>query len=293
MGRVKQRLFVGISVLAPVVAVLVEVPGPASVARAQDAGAEQNPGRFAFAGEGGRDLAVFDRATGTLYTRSSDGDRETATAFDLVGRRLAVTPLQQRETARAEMLGAWPARRPGGPSRYELLAEARPKTVLDTATGRLFRITPEDITVIDLVEGWTQIARWGDDAPPELVKARNETAVIGALKVLTTSQAVFGQNDSERDGHNDYGTLRELADATLIDAALGTGTRFGYLFDVRPSSTTPDFLWMGTARPLEPGRTGDRYFMVTSSGVIYYSTERPFEFNDECNAPDGARPVGR
>ncbi len=130
----------------------------------------------------------------------------------------------------------------------------------------------------------------------ELRQARmkgNEAAAIGGLKVLTTSQTLFREADKEADGQLDYGTLEELAATQLIDAALGSGTKQGYRFAVRVSPEHPEFLWMATATPVEPGRSGGRFFVVNHAGVIYYSSRAPFALDDSCEIPSGATPVGR
>ena len=40
----------------------------------------------------------------------------------------------------------------------------------------------------------------------------------------------MSEGDKENDGNLDYGTLRELGEAGLIDAVLASGTKEGYLF---------------------------------------------------------------
>ncbi|MBX3466385.1 MAG: hypothetical protein KF878_05735 [Planctomycetes bacterium] len=121
----------------------------------------------------------------------------------------------------------------------------------------------------------------------------NEAAAIGALKTINTAQVVFREGDKDGNGELDYGTLAQLAHARLIDEALGSGTKQGYRFEALPSPTTPEFLWMATATPVEPGRTGTRHFVTNHSGVIYYSTRAPFTLNPDCKIPEHATPVGR
>ena len=44
----------------------------------------------------------------------------------------------------------------------------------------------------------------------------------------------------------------------------------GYVFELRGS----DFQWSCTASPVDPGKTGDRYFFVDDSGVIRFERDR-------------------
>jgi hypothetical protein len=118
-----------------------------------------------------------------------------------------------------------------------------------------------------------------------------DAPVIGALRTLSTAQAIFREGDKEADELLDYGTLEELARANLVDPELGSGTKFGYRFEVRPSRSTPEFLWMATASPIEP-RPDARHYVTNHAGVVFYSTTAPFTWNDACSIPDDATPVG-
>jgi hypothetical protein len=133
-------------------------------------------------------------------------------------------------------------------------------------------------------------------AIPNLIEARkhgNEAAAIGALKTINTAQALFRESDREADGLLDYGSLTELSDATFVDPVLGGGQKQGYMFQSVASPTTPEFLWMATATPMTPGKTGDRYFVTNHAGVIYYSNDAPFSITPDCEIPPNAVPVGR
>jgi hypothetical protein len=138
-------------------------------------------------------------------------------------------------------------------------------------------------------------------AIPNLIEARKhggEASPIGALKTITTSQTLFREGDKERDGTLDYGNLQELSNTTLIDAVLGSGVKQGYRFEVRPSPTTPEFLWFAVATPVTPGKTGDRYFCTNHAGVIYYTGTSGRSIwtaagGPECTIPEGWLPVGR
>jgi hypothetical protein len=126
---------------------------------------------------------------------------------------------------------------------------------------------------------------------------QNETSAIGALKTISSAQALFREGDKENDGNLDYGTLAELGAAGttgLIDAVLASGTKQGYLFQGGYGLSTSEFIWFATAEPMLPGTTGDRYFAVNQEGVVYYTTSSPFSLNlGDCSMPPGALPVGR
>src|SRR5438105_4834151 len=118
-------------------------------------------------------------------------------------------------------------------------------------------------TLIELMIVIAIIAIIAAIAIPNLLAARkhaNETAAIGALKTIGTSQAIFREGDKERDGNLDYGMLSELNATSLVDSVLGSGTKQGYLFQAVYGFSTSEFLWFGVANPALAGTTGDRYF---------------------------------
>lgn len=133
-------------------------------------------------------------------------------------------------------------------------------------------------------------------AIPNLIEARkhgNEAAAVGALKTITTSQSLFREGDKDNDGNFDYGDLQELSDMLLLDRVLGSGTKQGYFFDCQPDPSDPEFKWIAVANPAVPGTTGDRYFAVDQSGVVYYSLTTPFQIGPSYQIPPGATPLGR
>lgn len=92
-----------------------------------------------------------------------------------------------------------------------------------------------------------------------------ECPAIGALKTIATSEAFY----REREAPHRYATLDQLREAKLVDPALGSGTKEGYLFEARPSTTTPEFLWWAVARPVDPAEN-PRIFFTNQAGVIFY-----------------------
>lgn len=123
-------------------------------------------------------------------------------------------------------------------------------------------------------------------------KHSNEANAITALRTISTQQELFRSGDSEEDSVEDFGTLSELALNNLLDDVLGRGTKSGYRFQASYSSTTPRELWFGLASPFLPGKTGDRYFAVNHTGVIYYTNAAAFTLNtSDCKMPAGVTPV--
>jgi hypothetical protein len=144
-------------------------------------------------------------------------------------------------------------------------------------------------------------------AIPNLIEARkngNEAGAIGSLKTISAAQALFREGDKDEDGVLDYGTLGELSTAGsyggLVDSVLGSGVKYGYVFNASPSTTTCEFLWFATASPSKPGTTGDRYFATNHEGVTYFSVTSPIPMNtDDCTLPQDRlqpgdiSPIGR
>lgn len=124
----------------------------------------------------------------------------------------------------------------------------------------------------------------------------NEAAAIGALRTIGTAQALFREGDREGDGRHDYaGNLGELGERRLVDEVLAGGRKQGYLFRVVHSATTPELRWAAAADPAIPGVTGERYFFVDHTGVVYYGTTgpAPLEPTGAATPAPGWKPVGR
>jgi prepilin-type N-terminal cleavage/methylation domain-containing protein len=134
-------------------------------------------------------------------------------------------------------------------------------------------------------------------AIPNLIQARkngNETAAIGALKTISSAEAIFREGDKEGDGRNDYGTLSELSATQLIDSVLGSGTKQGYVFQAGYSTATSEFLWFAVANPVVSFYGGARYFEVNESAVIFYTTVGYLNLNvTDCAIDATVIPVGK
>lgn len=92
------------------------------------------------------------------------------------------------------------------------------------------------------------------------IQTAHETAAISALKTIHSAQVRFNSQKGR------YGTLRELADAGLIEERYATTPVDGYLYyDSRPSSDA----YCIRAEPEQKSYRA-RFFSVTESGVIHY-----------------------
>lgn len=300
---VSQRVLRGLTVLGLLTCVVLGAGDLVRPAAADEGDEATEVGRFQILEDflgGSRDieeqLGVVDTATGRIYMVHEDG----AMTIDPVDGRLATKVPERGEVEAAEPRG-WGelAQRTGPSGRFELYESPGTLALFDTATGRAYALGRrlELVTVLDPVAGRISTREVSvEDAAGMLRRAgrnHNEAAAIGALKTINVAQSLFREGDKERDQNFDYGTLAELSEAELVDSVLGSGRKNGYLFEVRYSPQTSEFLWMATANPEEPGVTGRRYFVTNQAGVIFYSLDAPFEITDDCQVPERARPVGR
>jgi type IV pilus assembly protein PilA len=109
-------------------------------------------------------------------------------------------------------------------------------------------------------------------AIPNLLRSKmaaNEASAVGSLRTINTSAVAFSTT------YGNYPpTLSDLGPSTaptstaadLIDSALVTGTKSGYVFSYTSSSTYQQYSI--TAGPVNQGVTGQRYFFTDQSGVI-------------------------
>ena len=91
----------------------------------------------------------------------------------------------------------------------------------------------------------------------------NEKLVINTLLDIYKKEADYLKSP----GSGNYGHLDELRSAYLIDDALATGEKYGYIFSVEvqyPGAGSPSRFFV-TARPVNYGKTGKRSFYMNSS----------------------------
>jgi hypothetical protein len=119
-----------------------------------------------------------------------------------------------------------------------------------------------------------------------------EVGAIGALRTLTTAQALFREGDKDGDGILNYAaSLTELGEQWLIDDRVKTGVRGGYVFRLLRSASEPEFRWTAAADPIA-GSGHRRHFAVNHNGVIHQSLE-PIALDPiQCELPDDLEPLG-
>ncbi|MDF1663104.1 MAG: hypothetical protein P1V97_15120 [Planctomycetota bacterium] len=116
-------------------------------------------------------------------------------------------------------------------------------------------------------------------AGPKLIESRvltSEMSAIGTLRVLYSSQQLYKEQ-----GHANYGSLKELQGEAMKDYVLENDIRQGYRFTCQASKSQPSKSWWATAEPVEPGKTGERFFLITHKGDIYVSTTQPIVPNPD------------
>lgn len=135
-------------------------------------------------------------------------------------------------------------------------------------------------TLIELMIVIAIIAIIAAIAIPNLLRSRmvaNEGSAIGSVRTITSAEqqfqsAAINPFDS---GMGQYGTLEELGeqDPPFIDDVLASTTKQGYDFLATPDGDDGAPTFTVTANPVDPDRTGSRYFFADESGVIRFSSE--------------------
>jgi len=114
-------------------------------------------------------------------------------------------------------------------------------------------------------------------AIPNLLRARmnaNEAAAVQAVRTVNTAQISY---NSSYPTVGYAATLAALGgtncappsstSACLIDTALASGTKTGYVFTVTGAAGTPVATYQVIAAPLTPNQTGVRYFCSFADAV--------------------------
>ena len=104
-------------------------------------------------------------------------------------------------------------------------------------------------------------------AVPNFLRARSNTTEVVAIASCQTIGKSCQGFYSYVTPHAYPETLADLANAvpSYIDPALGSGQKMGYRFSYqRPAAERFEL----RAEPVDPGRTGNRYFYLDETGVL-------------------------
>jgi hypothetical protein len=95
----------------------------------------------------------------------------------------------------------------------------------------------------------------------------NERLTLRAMRILHGAQMTYAATY----GNGNFGTLNSMGQAQLIDAALASGNKYGYVFTVSVRFSTPtspaDFT--ATATPRVYRKTGKLSFYIDTAGEIH------------------------
>lgn len=112
-------------------------------------------------------------------------------------------------------------------------------------------------------------------------RAANEGSAMSAMRTIHGAEMTYAATT----GRGRYGTLQELAQASLIDSSLASGQKTGYRFRI----TVTDSDFSATAVPESYGSTGNRSFYVSSSGVLRAANKHGLEAGESDEAFDPTR----
>jgi type IV pilus assembly protein PilA len=114
-------------------------------------------------------------------------------------------------------------------------------------------------------------------AIPNLLRSKmaaNEASAVGSLRTINTAAVQFSINygnfPTKLDDLGPASSPSSTA-ADLIDSALVTGSKSGYLFTYTGDSSSGYQKYTITGEPKSAGVTGQRYFFTDQSGVIRYN----------------------
>lgn len=114
------------------------------------------------------------------------------------------------------------------------------------------------------------------------VATANEVSAVGALRTLNTVLVMYAS--TYKSGYAASlatlgpGNPPSAQQAGLIDPTLASGTRSGYVFTYSPGQADASGKYESysiSAVPVEPGKSGRRYFFTDQSGIIRFRTAGP------------------
>ena len=101
---------------------------------------------------------------------------------------------------------------------------------------------------------------------------------VPLLKKIAAAQTKFRDQDLDKDGVKDFANVKELIKANLL--TYEEVQKAGFVF-VEPATTSPKNYWWAVAQPLHPSQ--GRSFFINQTGVIYYSSETPWDLESRIN----------
>jgi prepilin-type N-terminal cleavage/methylation domain-containing protein len=151
-------------------------------------------------------------------------------------------------------------------------------------------------TLIELTIVIAIIATVAAIAIPNLIEARkgsNESAAIGALRTLTTAQALYREGDKDNNGFFDYATsiaaLYAVSPPDLDPSQIAAnGEGEGYHFEIIGTLAPPTAAFKAIAVPHSPA-TGERTFALDDSELLVAAVGKIPDPTDEVidSAPAG------
>lgn len=107
----------------------------------------------------------------------------------------------------------------------------------------------------------------------------NEGAAVATLRSIHTAQTRYREKalkDVDDDGITDFGTLRQLQETSppMLEFAYENNSRYGYRFTLTALPSNGGMpRYTCTARPVEPGRSGEKQFFLNESGEIRFTPD--------------------
>ncbi|MBI3722388.1 hypothetical protein HY251_00305 [bacterium] len=124
--------------------------------------------------------------------------------------------------------------------------------------------------------------------PPRdsLAREASEAEAVAVLRSIVAAEMRYRDGSPGRAGKNAFGTLTDLADAKLLDGAIASGKKDGWVFDAGPSTQDATSLFYATAFPERSG-AARRFLFVNQAGHAYAGTEAFAVDRKTCNVPPG------
>lgn len=112
-------------------------------------------------------------------------------------------------------------------------------------------------------------------AIPNFMGARrsaNEASTISSLRSLHGAEVTFSRTAG---GGNYTNNFSDLVNARVIDTALGSGTKSGYVYSIEIDPTAEISFTIGSIPEIPSGimQTGSRRFCIATQGIIRFEND--------------------